>query len=1096
MEFNERLKALRKKAGLTQSDFADKTGVHFQTVSKWERGASAPDISALSVIAKTLNVTLEGLLGVEESDSPITGDFDATSMAKALADYRKNKGLSQSELSEQLDVTPDAVSKWERGVTLPDVDLLIKMSNLFAVAPSVLYYGVKAEETIEPPVFYTKNASKKWMIFTIVLAALFVVSTVCAIIFYPRPEEKINYLVTVQGAGEFEIEGGTLFSQTEPKKSGYRFVKWVNAQGEEVKMPCLIEGEITLSPVFELVEYTIDYWTNGGTMEGDPATIITVESGEITLPIPQKSGDAFLGWYLSNEYLGESITTLSCSYENVTLYAKWETQVFGVRYVLDGGVMTDNPTSVTKDQKITLNTPTKTGYIFLGWYDSASGGNKYVEVGGENAKNLILYALWQRATDTYEITYVLNGGTLDTENPTILFAGESIRLNNPQKVGYDFVGWFDQNNQSANRYEWLTGAKSLTLYAVFVPKEYVIIYNYEGSYVGEPNKSHVTFGESFDLSPVVKEGYDFLGWYDAPENGTKVETINENVISITALYALFKPKTYHIRLNGGGGTFDVGGQQYAEYVLDYVYDTTFILPTCQRPNYQFEYWTDEKGRRFTKITYLNCYAEEFTAHYTYEGGTVIDYQLQGGAIEGDYPEIATKDQVEELPVPVKYGYKFIGWNTAPDGLGDYHTTTENLVTAESITIYAVWEEILIIGTAEDFKYTKGTTQVTLNKYLGNTGEDIDLIIPSFIDGLPVTELGSSFISESSKQLNSIVLPQTLRVIKSSCIYLKKINQPLIIPKSVYIIEQEAFRGTYASIVFEEGSALKTLVTGSFSEVSIRDVFELPEGLEEIQSSSLPPYCYGIKLPQSLKRVKQYALDISDKYRYDFMNIHLPKGVTEVGILAFGMARIYTDASVQTIATYSQNWCSEYSTASEYVLTLKNGDTTVSQQTGISFNLPILTKPGYNFVGWVDENGNSVCKSYINTDFKDVTLYARFTKAGVNDGTSKDNPIIFDGTTTLTLTVSTSKPLYLYLDISNNYYDVYIRHTINFVGPKDLFCYLDNYNGLNYTHGERMSSGSFHSLHAYLGQIVKFDIESWNGHPMSQTFTLSTTPKAV
>ncbi|MBQ2908869.1 MAG: helix-turn-helix transcriptional regulator, partial [Clostridia bacterium] len=53
MEFNERLKALRKKAGLTQSDFADKTGVHFQTVSKWERGASAPDISALSVIAKT-----------------------------------------------------------------------------------------------------------------------------------------------------------------------------------------------------------------------------------------------------------------------------------------------------------------------------------------------------------------------------------------------------------------------------------------------------------------------------------------------------------------------------------------------------------------------------------------------------------------------------------------------------------------------------------------------------------------------------------------------------------------------------------------------------------------------------------------------------------------------------------------------------------------------------------------------------------------------------------------------------------------------------------------------------------------------------------
>lgn len=45
MEINENLKALRKGAGLTQSDFAEKTGVHFQTVSKWERGASVPDVA-------------------------------------------------------------------------------------------------------------------------------------------------------------------------------------------------------------------------------------------------------------------------------------------------------------------------------------------------------------------------------------------------------------------------------------------------------------------------------------------------------------------------------------------------------------------------------------------------------------------------------------------------------------------------------------------------------------------------------------------------------------------------------------------------------------------------------------------------------------------------------------------------------------------------------------------------------------------------------------------------------------------------------------------------------------------------------------------
>ena len=53
---------------------------------------------------------------------------------KRIASYRKQQAWSQAELAEKLGVTSQAVSKWETGAALPDIDLLLELSHLYGVS--------------------------------------------------------------------------------------------------------------------------------------------------------------------------------------------------------------------------------------------------------------------------------------------------------------------------------------------------------------------------------------------------------------------------------------------------------------------------------------------------------------------------------------------------------------------------------------------------------------------------------------------------------------------------------------------------------------------------------------------------------------------------------------------------------------------------------------------------------------------------------------------------------------------------------------------------------------------------------------------------
>ena len=60
--------------------------------------------------------------------------MDSTNIGALLLRLRREKGMTQLQLSELLHVSPQAVSKWERGNGLPDVSLLSRLTEIFGVS--------------------------------------------------------------------------------------------------------------------------------------------------------------------------------------------------------------------------------------------------------------------------------------------------------------------------------------------------------------------------------------------------------------------------------------------------------------------------------------------------------------------------------------------------------------------------------------------------------------------------------------------------------------------------------------------------------------------------------------------------------------------------------------------------------------------------------------------------------------------------------------------------------------------------------------------------------------------------------------------------
>ena len=486
--------------------------------------------------------------------------------------------------------------------------------------------------------------------------------------------------------------------------------------------------------------YTVTMDTAGG----DPIRPIqyTVESEAFQLPTPVRTGYIFLGW------TGEGITEPQKTIEipqgstgDRTYTANWQVIEYTIITLLEGG--NEGSSQVyfyTVEQTVTLPTPTRTGYTFLGWTGegiTTPQPNVTIPKGSTGDKTYI--ENWKLTE--YNITMDLNGGS-GQEKVVYTMTDEDFELPTPTRNGYEFVGWTGEDittpQTSVIIPKGSTGNKAYT--ANWQVIEYTITLDTNGGPVVSPIK--YTVEDSFTLPYPLRPGYEFVGW-----------TLDGSGMLPAMPLIIYYGTTGNLRYKAEWRlaeytiTMDLDGGSGQEKVVYTITDEDFELPTPTRNGYEFVGWTGERittPQTRVKIPKGSTGNKAYTANWK-----VIRYTItlvtNGGAVIASI-RYTVEDSVT-LPIPPdRPGYEFSGW--VLDGSGQFPSTP--MIIPKGSTgdrIYkAEWRVATYTITFVSHGRVYNWVQYTINNqvYFGTPEEDPSYYLPGYtfvgwkIDGVEGT----------------------------------------------------------------------------------------------------------------------------------------------------------------------------------------------------------------------------------------------------------------------------------------------------------------------------------------------------------------------
>ncbi|XFA98876.1 InlB B-repeat-containing protein [Candidatus Izemoplasma sp. B36] len=482
----------------------------------------------------------------------------------------------------------------------------------------------------------------------------------------------------------------------DPSRTGYTFTGWNSSI--PATMPAI---DVTITAIYTINQYTISFQSNGGTSVSD---ITQNYNTAVSQPSnPTKTGYTFGGWY-SDAGLTQSYTFTTMPAQNNTLYAKWTINQYTISFNSNGG------TSVSSIQQnygsdVTPPTePTKTSYIFGGWYTDNTTFNNEYSFSTMPASNITLYAKWN-ASD-YTITFDSNGGT--AVGSITQAHGTSVSAPaDPTRAGYTFSGWYTDDVTFNNAYTFTTmPSNNLTLYAKWTVNQYTITFNSNGGSSVSSITQNYNTSVSQPTDP-AKTGYIFDGWYTDNTTFNNLFIFDTMPSSDITVYAKWITDNSTISFNSNGGTSVSDITQQAGTAV-----TQPSNPT--KTGYTFNGWYSDYALT-NAYTFSTMPTDDLTL---YAKWSVIQYTLEFEDWDGTVLQTADYDYGTDLSAvtapsdPNRTGYTFTGWDTSiPLTMPANNVTITAQYTINQYTLEFVDWDGTVLQTA-DYNYGTDLSAVT------------------------------------------------------------------------------------------------------------------------------------------------------------------------------------------------------------------------------------------------------------------------------------------------------------------------------------------------------------------------------------------------